>query len=49
MQHKTGILDMLPTKAEMMCQTGFSCYTIIYIDLGQPKSVATGPGCSEPD
>ena len=20
-----------------------------YIDLGQPKSVAPGPGCSEPD
>ena len=22
---------------------------IIYIDLGQPKSVAHGAGCSEPD
>ena len=21
----------------------------LYIDLGQPKSVAPGPGCSEPD
>lgn len=31
----------------MQHKTGFSCYTII--DLGQPKSVAPGPGCSEPD
>ena len=27
----------------------FNTIRLKYIDLGQPKSVAPGPGCSEPD